>query len=475
MKPIQFGTDGWRAIIDDDFIPANIAAVAQAFADLYPELPKARRPVVVGYDRRRRSREAAESIAGVLLGNDIPVHLAEDYCPTPCVTWHVVHDDAAAGIMVTASHNPPNWNGIKFKESYGGAAAPAFTDPIEARIRQNAEAGRRPKAVAHANHAQLRRFNPRGYYVEALTRFVNLREIETARFTILADPMYGAGVDFLPAICSSVTQIHTAADSNFGGIHPEPIVPYVNEAIAAMQGGGYDLCVITDGDADRIGAIDGHGRYVTSHEIYALLLQHCLTARKWRGGVVKSITTTRMIDRLCRAYQLPLTVTPVGFKHISPALNRPDMLIGGEESGGIGLPRHMCERDGLLCGLLLLEMMALSGRPLHELVADCQSRFGPCHYRRIDCKLTAEQMRAARDRLAASEIASLGGRRIAECNRIDGYHFLRDDESWLLIRPSGTEPLLRTYAEARTMEEVEVLLNEAQRIVGIAVRECVSL
>lgn len=468
MPPIKFGTDGWRAVIDEEFVPENIAQVTQAFADRYPEMREAGRPVVVGYDRRRNSKESAELIASVLLGNGITTHLSQGYCPTPTVTWHVLHDNAAAGIMVTASHNPPKWNGIKFKESYGGAASPEYTDPIEEQIARNLHAGAKPKTTSLTGNAKLKMFNPRGYYVEALCKFVNLSEIESARFRILAEPMYGAGSDFLPEICSNVTQIHTETDTNFGGINPEPIRPYVDEAIKKMGGGAFDICIITDGDADRIGAIDGKGRYVTSHEIFSLILQHCRENRKWSGGVVKSITTTRMIDRICRKYQMPLKVTPVGFKHISPALRESGTLIGGEESGGIGLPRHMCERDGLLCGLLLLEMMAMHGRPLAELVAQTQEEFGPTRYRRIDLHLTQEQMKSARERLAAASIDKLCDRQVRELGRIDGYHFLRDDDSWLLIRPSGTEPLLRTYAEARTEEEVDTLLQEAQKIVSIS-------
>ncbi|MBI2346073.1 MAG: phosphoglucomutase/phosphomannomutase family protein [Deltaproteobacteria bacterium] len=467
MTDIRFGTDGWRAIIDEDFIPENIAQVAQAYADIYWDLAEAGRPVVVGFDRRLASPESAELIAGVLLGNDIPVHLSQAYCPTPCVTWHVAHDRAAAGIMVTASHNPPLWNGIKFKESYGGAASPAFTDPIEAKIKENSSAGRKPKNSSLQGHPKLTRLNPKGYYVDALRKFVNVSEIEQARFRILHDPLYGAGADYLPEILSTVEQIHAEADADFGGLHPEPIVPHVNAAIEKMRTGMFHIGVITDGDADRIGAIDEQGRYVTSHELFALLLLHALSNRKWSGNVVKSITTTRMIDRICRKHQLGLTVTPVGFKHISPALNRPGMLMGGEESGGIGLPRHICERDGLLCALLLLEMMAIRGRTISELVAECQAEFGPTHYRRIDLKLTPEQMQTARKRLAECAIDRLGGRRIKKLDRIDGHHFLRDDESWLLIRASGTEPLLRTYAEARTPEEVDALLAVAQSLVGL--------
>lgn len=470
---IAFGTDGWRAIVGEEFTPDNVSAMIQAFADLYPSLPEAGRPIVVGYDKRNQSPETAQLVANILTANGITTYLSSDFCPTPVVSWQTVHLNAAAGIVVTASHNPPSWNGIKFKESYGGAASPEYTDPIEAQMAKNAAAGRTvPERSADAD-SLLHTFDPKGAFVEHLRQFVDLDRIHAAGHKVLYDAMYGAGAGFFDTLLNNVTELHAQRDLLFGGIHPEPIRPYVDEAMATMRDGDYDICIITDGDADRIGAVDEHGNYVTSHEIYACLLKHAVEHRGWSGNAIKSITTTRMIDRLCDKYGMELTLTPVGFKHISPALKDPNMLIGGEESGGIGLPKHLCERDGLLCGLLLLEMMAVHGKTLGELVAMVQADVGPCAYRRVDLKLSPEQMDAAKTQLATLDTntpTQLCGQNVTEFTRIDGYHFLREDESWLLIRPSGTEPLLRTYAEARSTEDVDALLETAQELLGLKER-----
>lgn len=462
---IKFGTDGWRAVVGQDFTTENITQVIQAYADLYDTLPRAGEPVIVGFDRRNQSPETARLVAEILTTNEIPTYLATEYCPTPMVSWNVVQHQAAAGIMITASHNPPQWNGIKFKESYGGAAAPAFTDPIEAQIARNRKDQRRQPA-RHADADALLHDFTAGAYLDHLRGFVSGSVIAQAKLKILYDPMYGAGAGYLGQLVDGVTEIHGERDITFGGIHPEPIIPYVNGAIETMRGGGFDLCLITDGDADRIGALDAHGTYITSHEIYAVLLHHVVTHRQWSGNVVKSITTTQMIDRICARHGFQLTLTPVGFKHISPMLNRPGMMAGGEESGGIGFPRHVCERDGLLCALLLLEAVAMRGKTLGELVAEIQREYGPCCYRRIDLKLTPAQMERARERLHDGPLpTALCGQRVKHVNRIDGFHFLRADDSWLLVRPSGTEPLFRTYAEARATEDVNALLDEAQRLV----------
>lgn len=468
MSTIKFGTDGWRAVIGEDFIPENISAVIQAFADIYPNLPEAGKPVYIGYDRRAQSRESAELIAKVLVGNNIKAILSNGFCPTPCVSWHVKTDRAAAGIMVTASHNPPEWNGIKFKESYGGAASSRYTDPIEAQIAKNASASKKPK-IGALSGPLYETFDPHGAYIKHLKTWANLKLIKDCKFKILAEPMYGAGTDFFPDFFEdAVTQIHTAADTNFGGIQPEPIAPHVNEAIKIMKGRKYDICLITDGDADRIGAIDEKGNYVTSHFIFSLLIKHIVETRKWKGAIIKSITTTQMINRLCKKYGLELVTTPVGFKHISPALNNPHVLMGGEESGGIGFPRHVCERDGILCGLLLVEMMAMRERHLSELVEELQKEVGPCQYRRIDMHLDKSTIDKARSALKekSGSIHELCGKRVKKLDLLDGYHFLREDDSWLLVRPSGTEPLLRTYAEACTIEEVEALLGEAKKMIS---------
>ncbi len=468
MSTIKFGTDGWRAVIGEDFVPENIVKVIQAFADIYPNMPEAGRPVYIGYDRRAQSPETAELIARVLVGNNIKAILSSSFCPTPCVSWHVKTDHAAAGIMVTASHNPPRWNGIKFKESYGGAASPAYTDPIEAQIARNDAAGKKAK-IGDKTSPLFQTFDPHGAYVKNLKGWGNLKLIRDSKFKILVEPMFGAGTGYFPEFFEdAVTEIHTAADTNFGGIQPEPIIPHVNEAIEIMKSRKYDICLITDGDADRIGAIDEKGNFVTSHFIFSLLIKHIVETRKWKGTVIKSITTTQMINRLCRKYGMELVTTPVGFKFISPALNEPGVLMGGEESGGIGFPRHVCERDGVLCGILLCEMMAMRERHLSELVEELQREVGPVAYRRIDMHLDLGTIQAARAHLKerAVGVKELCGMKVKKLDLLDGYHFTREDDSWLLVRPSGTEPLLRTYAEARSMEDVEALLVEAKKLIG---------
>lgn len=461
---IQFGTDGWRAVIGRDFTPENVAQVAQGFSNIYPSLPEAGRPVYVGYDRRRQSCESAENIARVLLGNGIAVRLSSQYCPTPCVSWLVKTGQGAAGVMVTASHNPPEWNGIKFKESYGGAASSDFLAPIEKAIAANQERGKAPGKGSMKTSA-FSHFDPHGAYLDNLASLVDREAIRKSGLKVLCDPMYGAGAGFLEKLLGKqVTAIHTAADPDFGGLHPEPIRPYVDEALRTMAGGGYDLCLITDGDADRIGAADERGTFVSSHEIFALLLKHLVETRRMTGKVLKSISTTVMIDRLCAGYGLPMETTPIGFKHLSPAMKEAGVLIGGEESGGIGMPHHICERDGLYCGLLLLEMTALRGQSLGTLKNELQKEVGPCFYKRIDWKLSPDRIGEVKRRLAAWEPAALAGKKIRKKTLIDGTHFTLEDESWLLIRSSGTEPLLRTYAEAPSERQVELLLGEAKKL-----------
>lgn len=467
MSNIKFGTDGWRAVIGEDFIPENVCKVIQAFADIYPNLPQAGKPIFIGYDRRARSQESANLAAEVLTSNNIKTYVAKQFCPTPCVSWNVVHNNGAAGVMITASHNPAKWNGIKFKESYGGAASPEYTAPIEAKILLNDETNRTAKPRRIPNELSGT-YDPKKEYVDSIRNFVNIDLIKESKFKVLADPMYGSGSDFFPEFLGSdISQIHTAADTSFGGTQPEPIPPHINEAMAITKADGYDICLVTDGDADRIGAVAENGTFVNPHQIFALILKHLVEVRKWKGKVIKSLTTTRMLNKLCTKYGLELVTTPVGFKYISPLLKEPNVLMGGEESGGIGIPRHVCERDGILNGLLLLEIMAHNGIKMSELVSNLQEEYGPFFYRREDLHLDDATVAHAKTRLNALTLSELAGRKVVASSRMDGYHFLRDDDSWLLIRTSGTEPLLRVYSEARTMEDVNKMLNIAKEIIGL--------
>ena len=468
MKAIKFGTDGWRAITGDDFIPENIAQVIQAFADLNPDLKKSGQPVVIGYDRRNQSPEAAKLIAEVLLGNGIKTVLADTFCPTPTVSWYTKTNGCRAGIMVTASHNPPKWNGIKFKESYGGAASGDYCKPIEDKIVENVNAGNTPKKASLEGNQLFSTFNPYNEYLKSITEFFDVEMIRKSAFNVMVDPLFGSGTGYYPNLLGDmVTEIHNDADTNFGGLNPEPIPPNANELMERVKAGDFNCGLLTDGDADRAGAVDENGNFVTTHEVYALIIRHAVENKKWTGKIIKSISTTRMIDRLGKKYGLPVDTTPVGFKYISPAMKEPGVLVGGEESGGFGFPRHVAERDGLFSGMMLLEYMAKTGKTLGELVADLQKEFGPTKYRRNDLHLSSEEIAQAREAMKGLDIKSIGDKKVVHHETMDGHHFLFDDDSWLLFRASGTEPLIRVYAEAPTMDEVEMMLAEGRKAIGV--------
>lgn len=468
MATIKFGTDGWRAVIGEDFVEENIARVAQAFADLYPTLGGKGKPVVIGYDRRSQSPEAARVMASVLLGNGIKTVIINSYCPTPAVSWYVKKKGCAAGVMVTASHNPARWNGIKFKESYGGSASAEFCRPIEDRIVANESAGKKPKAAKLEGNPNLETFDPYGEYIACFDKLVDLGRIKSSGFKVMADPLFGSGCGFFPALLGDiVTEIHNAADTDFGGLNPEPIPPNANELMERVRNGDYSCGLLTDGDADRAGAVDENGNFITTHEVFSLLVRHVVENKKWTGKILKSISTTMLIDRLGEKYGLPVVTTKVGFKYISPAMKEPGVLVGGEESGGFGFPIHIPERDGLLSGLLLLEYMAVTGKSLGQLVHELQEKFGPCRYRRMDLHLSAEEIARGRESMKTLDIKSIGKRKVKRHETMDGHHFLFDDDSWLLFRASGTEPLIRIYAEAPSFDEVEMMLEEGKKRLGL--------
>lgn len=468
MDTIKFGTDGWRAIIDKDFIPENIKRVAQAFADLYPTLKNTGHGVAIGYDRRKKSEESARLIASVLIANEIPVNLSQGFCPTPTVSWMVKNHKLTAGIMVTASHNPPIWNGIKFKEETGGAAGTEYVSKIEEMISKNDQQKKSAKIPGPNFESKIKYFNPHSEYLDALRNLVDISLIKGLGKNVIVDPMFGAGTGFYPDLIGKMAQeIHFEADTNFGGLHPEPIPPYVNELISKVKGGSFLCGLLTDGDADRAGAVDEKGNYVTTHEIYSLLIKHAIEDKGWKGEIIKSISTTQMINRLGKKYGMKVKTVPVGFKYISPAMIKPDVLVGGEESGGFGFPRHIPERDGLLSGLLLLEMMAYRKMALGELVADLQKQAGPCRYKRVDLRLSMEDMKKASENFAKLSLTEFNGHKVAEHNTMDGHHFLFDDDSWLLFRMSGTEPLVRIYAEASDFEKVDKMLEQGRKMLGV--------
>lgn len=470
---IQFGTDGWRAVISDTFTFANLRLVAQAIADYVLEEVEDDAPqVVVGFDTRFLSDRYAAEVTRVLASNSIVAWLTRADAPTPAISYAVVHKGAVAGVMITASHNAPRYNGVKLKAAFGGSALPEQARRVEAHLARNQETGQNPNTMDYQRALEvglIRRFDPAWAYYEHLATLVDLDVISAGELRVVTDAMYGAArgcfTEILARTRCRVHEIRGEMNPGFGGVHPEPIARYLNALVAAIQADHADLGLATDGDGDRIGAVDGQGNFVDPHHIFALALKYLVEERGWTGAVVKTVSTTRMVDRLATRYRLELHETPVGFNHIADLMLEEDVLIGGEESGGLSIKGHIPEGDGVLIGLLLLEIVSAAGAPLQELVAQLQADVGPAHYARRDLWLrrpVAKPHMVAR--LTEGAPASLGGQSVTNVQTTDGVKYLLADDSWLLIRPSGTEPVLRVYAEAREPAMVEALLAYGEQV-----------
>jgi phosphomannomutase len=467
---IKFGTDGWRGIIARDFTFANLSLVAQATMDYLQQEGLAGMGLVVGYDRRFLSREFAERVVEIAAGNGIKSWLADGYAPTPAVSWAVHDRRAGGGVMITASHNPPQYNGFKFKESFGGSARPATTSALERGVEQNIRTGRVVRELPFqealaSGGAEL--IDMRAGYYRQLAGYVDLDLIKKAGIPVVVDPMYGAGAGFFPELLPGTAEIHTADNPGFAGIPPEPTEEHLSELAALVQSGAYRVGLALDGDADRIGAVDETGEFFSSHRIFTVLLRHLFERKGLRGGVVKTVSTTRMVDLLCDKFGLPLFETPIGFKHICELMLAEDILMGGEESGGLGVKGHIPERDGILMGLLLLEAMAMSGKGLRRLLDETMDEIGHFSYRRVDLAIESSAKERLIGTLTADGITTIAARPVAARNFRDGFKYIFADGSWLLIRPSGTEPVLRLYSEAGDPAVVEELLNAGRRLAGI--------
>jgi len=475
--PIHFGTDGWRAVISDTFTFHNLRLVTQAIADAinsgdWQVVKNTGRSVdphkmVVGFDTRFLSDRYAADVARVLAANGYTVFLAQADAPTPAISYAVHHLGAIAGAVITASHNAPRYNGIKLKAAYGGAALPEQSHRVEVYLNDNEERGRGPNLMDWEQARKLgliERFNPIPAYYDHLRTLINFDIIAERPPRVVVDSMHGSGREVIKGILKGtgceVHEIRGEMNPGFGGTHPEPIARNLGAMATAIGTGFGDLGLATDGDADRIGAMDGHGRFVDPHKIMALALRYLVEKRDWRGPVVRTVSTTRMIDRLAKKYDLSIYETPVGFNHIADYMLKEDVLIGGEESGGISFKGNIPEGDGILMGLLLVEMVAALRTPLHELVDDLLEDVGPAFYERKDQRLSTP---VAKDkmtlRLLNEAPDKIGGETVQDVLTIDGVKYIMSDDSWLLIRPSGTEPVLRVYAEGRTPEMVQALLR----------------
>lgn len=469
-NPVRFGTDGWRAIIAETFTFENVRACSQAIAEHFAATYGTDRPVVVGYDTRFLSDEFAASVARVLAGNGFRVDLADRPAPTPALSYRIIETGAAGGVVVTSSHNPYNWNGIKVKPHYGGSASPEIVADIEGRIPAILE---RPGAVLSAPQQTdaIGTFNPIPGYLGTLARQVDVARLRSAGLRVAVDSLFGTGAGLLAELLGGgstvVTEIHSERNPAFPGIRaPEPIEPNLGVLLGMMQGGDFDVGIATDGDSDRVGLVDERGRYVDQLRTFALLVNYLLGARGLRGAVVKSVTTTDMAKLLARHYGVPYFETPVGFKHIGPLMMREDALIGGEESGGYGFRGHLPERDGILAGLFLLDSVAASGKKPSELLDEVFAITGPHFYERVDFELEPGSNAAVRATLDAAKPADIAGRPIVSSDRTDGWRW-HIAEGWLLLRLSGTEPLLRVYTEVTDERLVRPVIEAGQRIAGV--------
>lgn len=467
---IRFGTDGWRGIIARDFTFDNLSVVAQATMDYLIDAGLAAKGLVIGYDRRFLSPQFAEHVAEIACGNGIHVWLTHSYAPTPAVSWAVHERSAGAGIMITASHNPPHYNGFKVKESFGGSARPATTKLLEEFIARHI-AGNRPVKTTDFVEAcasgAVSLFDAGEGYFRQLARYVDIDLIKNAGIPVVVDPMYGAGSGCISRLLPGTAEIHTIENPSFGGRPPEPTEENLGELSVLVKSGAYRVGLALDGDADRIGAIDESGEFFSSHRIFTVILRHLYQHKGLRGGIVKTVSTTKMIDLLAEKYSLPLFETPIGFKHICELMLEHDILMGGEESGGLGVKGHIPERDGILLGLLLLEAMAVNGKGLRQLIDETMAEIGHFCYQRIDLPITNEAKQTLISKLSTGQVTSIAGVPVASTNFKDGYKYIFSDSSWLLIRPSGTEPVLRLYSEAPDLCTVEKLLTAGQELAGV--------
>jgi alpha-D-glucose phosphate-specific phosphoglucomutase len=464
-QEIKFGTDGWRGIIAEDFTFDNVRRVAGAIASYVLKYEDASRGVFVGYDTRFASPSAAQVTAETIAAAGIPVKLANDYTPTPAVSFAVKNQNAAGGVMVTSSHNPWNWNGVKFKGKFGGSATPAIMKKVEEELRS--------EVMPRGAKVPIEEIDLKAPYVAAVCKFADMNRIGEAKFKVAIDSMYGSGRGVLAGIFRDHGVRHVAIRQEvnplFPGINPEPIEPHVSLLQQTVLSEKCDAGLATDGDADRIGAVAEDGSFVDSHKIFCVLLRWLLERKKWPGDVVRAFNTTRMLDRIAARYGRKLYETPIGFKYTADLMMDHEVLIGGEESGGIGYSRFLPERDGILNCLLLANVMAEEGKPLGQLVADLQREFGPHYYGRRDLHIPEEMKQGAIQRARDEKTKSLGRYRVLKKENVDGIKFFLDAptngkgaEAWILFRASGTEPLLRAYSEAASPELVVEILTDAE-------------
>ena len=466
MNTIKFGTDGWRGVIAEDYTRENVRKVAHAIARYVVRGSSPDHGILVGYDTRFASEQFALMAAEAVSATGTPVWLATEACPTPALSLLVRQRGAAGGIQITASHNPFRWNGVKFKASYGGSASPAIVAQIEAEIEKVLRDGV-PALPPRAN--LIHSLDLRAPYLQTLGGLVDWDRLRASRFRFLIDPMHGAGRGLLRELLQEhgveADEIRGTRDPLFGGVNPEPIEPHVEALRQAVRRGEYDAGFAFDGDADRIGAIDENGAFVTPHQIFSILLWHLAGTRKLGGDVAKTFSTTKMIDKIAAKFGRKVWETPIGFKYICDRMLEADILLGGEESGGIGTKLHLPERDATVNALLLAEVMAWHGKRLGELVAMLHRELGEHHYGRVDLTLKDGQAERALALFADAKFDRLLDWPIARRESLDGIKAYLGDIGWVMVRASGTEHMLRVYSETTRPQTTRHVLEGVSELV----------
>jgi phosphomannomutase len=465
MHEIRFGTDGWRGVIAEDFTYANVRKVAYAISRYVVRNEQPAHSVIIGFDNRFGAEQFARVAAEAFAMTGTPVWLCDEPCPTPAISLLVKQRNAAGGIVITASHNPYRWNGIKFKATYGSSALPAIVNKIEAEMKTVMRKG--IPALPPRNEL-IHPISFRAPYLNTIEKLVDWDRIRRHPVKLIVDPMHGSARGLLRDLLSrhgvNCDEIHGTRDPLFGGVNPEPIEPNVAALQQAVREGRYDAGLAADGDGDRIGAVDRDGRFVTPHQIFSLLLWHLAGTRKLSGDVAKTFSSTKMLDKIAAKLERNIFEVPIGFKYICELMLTKDILLGGEESGGIGTKLYLPERDATVTALLLVELMAWHGKGLGELVQQLQKEFGEHDYGRVDLELRPGQKEKTIKHFANKKLTRFLEWKINKREDMDGVKLTFSDGGWLLVRASGTEPMLRLYAETSRVDATRRLLDEATRI-----------
>jgi alpha-D-glucose phosphate-specific phosphoglucomutase len=473
-NPVKFGTDGWRGIIAEDFTFDNVRICAQAVAEYLKQNRLDKQSLVIGYDTRFASEDFAAAVAEVIAGNNIKVHLCFKPAPTPVVSFTVPATKSAGGIVITASHNPGSWNGFKYKSQDGASAPEEITSQIEGNIASltRQEWGVKRLALDKALKKGIVDYlDPSPAYFDRLSHFVDMEELRRQKLNIIVDPMYGAGIGYFKTALQNgnlkITEINAERNPSFPQIQPEPIAKNLTKLSRLVVEQKADVGLATDGDADRIGIIDEKGQFLTQHQVFALLCLYLLEVCVERGAMIKTLTSTTMISRLGKLFDVAVYETPVGFKYVAPLMMEKNAIIGGEESGGYGFRGHVPERDAILAGLYFLDFMVKTGKTPSQLLDYLYSKVGPHYYDRRDFHISAAKHQTILNGLSSSPPDTIAGSKVTKVDTTEGFRFFLGDESWLLIRFSGTEPLVRIYSEAESLERVRLLLDEGRKLIGL--------